>query len=83
MEKDRDLKAPLVKAAVEVRLRFVEQAREAVLNVSRGEVDLAIIENGNKAAHHANGEMDAELFTAVLVPEEYKEAATEIYKNLY
>lgn len=83
LESDRDLKAPFIQKAVDLRLRFLEQAREKILKVSRGDVDLAIIQNGNNAAHRAYGALDAALFKLNLIPEEYKATGETIFEKLY
>lgn len=83
LEKDRDLKAPLIQPAVDIRLRYFEYARETALGISRAEVDRAVIMNGNIAAHRANSALDAAIFKAGLVPEHYLETATKVFEHLY
>jgi len=83
LEGDRDLKAPLLQIGVDVRLRNLENARETLLEVSKRDIDRAIIVNGNIAAHSANGAVDAAMFQAGLVPDEYIEEATGVFKDMY
>jgi chromosome segregation ATPase len=83
LERDRDLKAPVLQIGVDVRLRNFEHARETYLEVPRDEIDRSIIMNGNVAAHSANGAVDAAMFQAGLVPDEYMEDAEAIFKKMY
>jgi chromosome segregation ATPase len=83
LERDRDLKAPILQIGVDVRLRNLEHARDTVLEVSRGELDRAIIMNGNIAAHRANAAVDAAIFQAGLVSDEYMEEAKYVFKRMY
>ena len=83
LEVDRDLKAPLVKVAVDLRLRYLELARETVFKLSRGQVDRGIIMNGNNAANRGIGALDAVLFKLGVVPDEYMEDAKQIFEELY
>jgi hypothetical protein len=83
LESDRDLKAPILQIGVDVRLRNLEQARESLLNVSRDETNRTIVMNGNTAAHRANGAVDAAMFQAGLISDEYMEEAKEIFKQMY
>ncbi|KAE9378743.1 hypothetical protein N431DRAFT_460073 [Stipitochalara longipes BDJ] len=83
LEMDRDLKAPLLQIGVEIRLRNLEHARETLLEVPRGEINKAIIMNGNLAAHSAIGAVDAAMFKADLVPENFVEEATKVFKKMY
>jgi hypothetical protein len=83
LERDRDLKAPILQIGVDIRLRNLEHAAETVLKIRRDEIDGAIIMNGNNAAHRANGAVDAAIFQAGLVPEDYMECAEEIFEEMY
>jgi chromosome segregation ATPase len=83
LERDRDLKAPILQIGVDIRLRNLEHAAETVLKIPRDEIDGAIIMNGNNAAHRANGAVDAALFQAGLVPEDYMESAEKIFEEMY
>lgn len=83
LKQERDLKAPLVDVGAKVRLRYLEHAREIALNTPYSQIDRAIIMNGNIAAHRASGATDAPLFKLDLVPEEHKDEANKIYKELY
>jgi hypothetical protein len=55
LEKDRDLKVPLIQPAADIRFRYLEYARETALGISRANIDRAVIMNDNIAAHRANG----------------------------
>jgi hypothetical protein len=83
LESERDLKAPILQIGIDVRLRNFEHARETLLNTSRDESNRALITNGNTAAHRANGAVDAAMFQADLVPDEYIEDAEEIFSEMY
>ncbi|PMD36968.1 hypothetical protein L207DRAFT_515427 [Hyaloscypha variabilis F] len=39
--------------------------------------------NGNVAAHSANGAVDAAMFKADLVPDEFLEEATKVFRKMY
>lgn len=82
METDRDLKAPILQIGVDTRLRNFEQARET-LQAGWDDIDHGVVMNGNIAAHCANGAVDAALFKAGLVPDDYLANATEAFKELY
>jgi hypothetical protein len=60
--KDRE---PLYEIGKDVRLRFLEQAREPILFTNYGKLDLAAIERGNEAAHSGNGIADAALLSQI------------------
>lgn len=83
LEQDRDLKAPLVQAGVEMRLRNLEHARERVSGIAMSQMKWEIIETGNRVAHRASVEIDAAMFKAGLVPAAYMATATETFKSLY
>ncbi|XMA08865.1 hypothetical protein WAI453_001656 [Rhynchosporium graminicola] len=83
LEEQRDLLDPIVQIGVDVRLRNLEWARETVLNIPATDIDRAIILSGNIAAHRANGVVDAAMFEADLVPEEYIEEASEVFEKMY
>ncbi|KAB8297123.1 hypothetical protein EYC80_002507 [Monilinia laxa] len=83
LKKAHDLREPLVKIGVDIRLRFLDQARETIPDVSRDKTDMVLRTNGNFAAHRGNAAADAALFKGTLIPEEYKEEAEEIFKSLY
>jgi hypothetical protein len=80
---DRDVLAPIVKIGVDIRLRYLEDARETALGVPRSDIDRAIIMNGNNAAHRANGVADAVLFKQELIPDENLIDAKRIFEDLY
>ncbi|KAF7879221.1 hypothetical protein EAF04_000418 [Stromatinia cepivora] len=83
LKKAHDLREPLVKIGVDIQLRFLDQAREIALGISRDEADMALRTNGNVAAHRGNAGADSAIFKCNLVPEEYEEDAEEIFQKLY
>ncbi|QSZ35188.1 hypothetical protein DSL72_008055 [Monilinia vaccinii-corymbosi] len=83
LKKAHDIREPLVKIGVAIRLRFLDQVRETALGIPRDEADMALRANGNVAAHKDNAAADAALFKGNFVPEEYEEHAKEIFKELY
>ncbi|TGO07427.1 hypothetical protein BTUL_0278g00100 [Botrytis tulipae] len=83
LKKTHDIREPLVKIGADIRLRFLDQARETALGISRCEADMALRTNGNVAAHRGNAAADAALFKGNLIPEEYEEEAEEIFEKLY
>lgn len=82
LKRVHDPREPLVKIEVDIRLRFLDQAREIALNIPRDEADMALRTNGNVAAHRGNAAADAALFKCNLVPEEYEDKA-EGYSRSY
>ncbi|KAF7897595.1 hypothetical protein EAF00_005823 [Botryotinia globosa] len=83
LKKRHDIREPLVKIGADIRLRFLDQARETALGISRCEADMALRTNGNVAAHRVNAAADAALFKGNLIPEEYEEEAEEIFEKFY
>ncbi|TGO77157.1 hypothetical protein BELL_0120g00100 [Botrytis elliptica] len=83
LKKAHDIREPLAKIGADIRLRFLDQARETALNISRCEADMALRTNGNVAAHRGNAAVDAALFKGKFIPEEYEEEAEEIFQKLY
>ena len=83
LKTERKLLEPIIRIARDIGLRIFEQAREIVYDLSRGHVDRAIIQSGNRAAHSASGLFLSALFEANLIPEDYLENATEIFEELY
>ncbi|PQE02876.1 hypothetical protein CJF31_00002686 [Rutstroemia sp. NJR-2017a BVV2] len=83
LEKDNATLKPLAKIGADVRLRFLDQAREVALNVPREEIDVALRSNGNEAAHQGNGAADLALFEGGYIPESYEDEAKEIFETLY
>ncbi|KAK8904618.1 hypothetical protein QC760_006973 [Botrytis cinerea] len=78
-----DIVGPLVKIGADIRLRFLDQARDTALKISRCEADMALRTNGNVAAHRGNAAADAALFNGNFIPEEYEDEAEEIFQKLY
>ncbi|KAH7417609.1 hypothetical protein BKA64DRAFT_658399 [Cadophora sp. MPI-SDFR-AT-0126] len=83
LEKTRELVQPILQIGVDIRLRNLESARETLLNIKQDQKDRAIILAGNVAAHRPNGLVDATLFTAGLVPEDYLPEATRAFTKMY
>ncbi|KAH7417608.1 hypothetical protein BKA64DRAFT_718341 [Cadophora sp. MPI-SDFR-AT-0126] len=83
LEEERELLDPIIQIGVDVRLRNLEWARETALGVPTSDIDRAIIRKGNIAAHRANATVDAALFEADLVPEEYVEEASHVFQDIY
>ncbi|TGO41396.1 hypothetical protein BHYA_0022g00350 [Botrytis hyacinthi] len=83
LKRTYDIVEPLVKIEADIRLRFLDQAREAVFDISRDETGAALRANGNAAAHKGNAAADAALFKGNFVPEDYEEEAEEIFEHLY
>jgi hypothetical protein len=55
LEKEKQEREPLYEIGKDIRLRFLEQARESVLFTDHAKLNLATIERGNEAAHSGNG----------------------------
>lgn len=83
MEKTRDLVAPILKIGVDIRLRNLQWTRLKVFHIPPGSIGKAITLNGNAAAHCANGAVDAAMFVAGLVPENFVEEARETFEKMY
>lgn len=75
--------APILKAGVNIGLRFLENARETALGVPRHSIDRSIVTNGNTTAHVGNAEFHSAIFKAGFVPDHYLKRATTIYETLY
>lgn len=56
LENEIENQIPLVDVGVAIRLRFLEQARESVFDLSKADVDRCLIQDGNIAAHRANAD---------------------------
>jgi hypothetical protein len=83
LEKEHATLEPLAKIGADVRLRFIDQAREVVLDVPREEMDMALRSNGNAAAHQGNGAADIALFEGGYIPDSYEDEAKVIFEKLY
>lgn len=68
LKKERDQKEPLVKIGMDVRLRFLEQAKQCIWYQKRDKFSKHMQEIGNRAAHGGNGEADASLFALSIAP---------------
>ncbi|CAD6456206.1 b65ab3ff-a7ed-4b16-a167-9d19c867f026 [Sclerotinia trifoliorum] len=76
-----DLREPLVKIGVDIRWRFLDQAREIALNIPRDEADMALRTNGNIAAHRDNAADEGAPFKCNLVPKEYEDKAEKTSRS--
>lgn len=83
LKRTYDIVKPLVKIGADIRLRFLDQARETALGISRDETGAALRANGNAAAHRGNLAADAALFKGNFVPADYEEEAEDIFEKLY
>lgn len=83
LERDRDLKEPLVQVGVSVRLRYLEWAKR-LLGLKRIDLHYPHIQGGNDAAHNAFGEIDVILFQGDILSSAVKTslavAFTEVYR---
>ncbi|PQE13072.1 hypothetical protein CJF30_00002968 [Rutstroemia sp. NJR-2017a BBW] len=68
LEKEHTTLRPLANIGADVRLRFLDQAREVALKVPREDIDVALRSNGNAAAHRADGAADIALFEDTVRP---------------
>lgn len=86
LEKERESHAPFVRFAVDARLGFLESARVTTMNDTKAEMSGQNCEtsiNAKTASQCGNGQLDAALFSAGLVPIDYLDAAAAIFKELY
>jgi hypothetical protein len=83
LERDRDLKEPLVQVGVSVRLRYLEWAKKRLSGFKRSELDYPNIQRGNDAAHNAMGEVDVILFQGDILPTTVKTSVTMPFTELY
>jgi myosin heavy subunit len=86
LEKDKGLRAPLVKFAADSRLSFLNVPQvvissEPIFDMGSLYQDTTI--TSKVASLLANGQADAALFNVGLVPAEYVESARETFKELY
>ncbi|KAF4627503.1 hypothetical protein G7Y89_g10648 [Cudoniella acicularis] len=75
--------APLIDVGVRVRLRFMEQAQEHVLERKPEILNQEIILAGNAAAHGGFGRADALLFKLGFVPQGVHENLFKVFHDLY
>ena len=75
--KDRE---PLYEVGKNIRARFLEQARETILCDDRRNLDMAIIEQGNVAAHSGNSAADLALCFQMPSP---PISFLKVFKGLY
>jgi hypothetical protein len=86
LERERDLKEPLFKIAVAIRLRYLEHARVPLFNVHSSKLNQELIKSGNAAAHHGIGSVDASLFQGDIlcnVPKAAKQNFIRTFNDLY
>jgi hypothetical protein len=80
LEKEKKDREPLYEVGKNIRSRFLEQARETILCDDRRSLDVAIIEQGNVAAHSGNSAADAALvFQMPNLPNAHHKVFTELY----
>jgi hypothetical protein len=83
LEHDRDLKDPIFRIGVSIRVRYLEMAKKMAMGSPRARLDTSSIEKGNEAAHHAMGEADAVLFQINTLSTEAKDRLTIPFTELY
>lgn len=83
LEQDRDLKDPLFQIGVATRVRYLEMAKKWTLGLPRSQLDSTCIENGNVAAHHAMGHVDAILFHGDILSPHIKANVMVPFTQLY
>lgn len=83
LEADRDSKAPLIKVALDIRSRYLEQAKAVDTETTWGKGQKDVIECGNKAAHNAMGHVDKLLFRDDYLDRGRRFKMAKIFKNLY
>jgi hypothetical protein len=64
LKKDWEMKTPLLQTGAAVRMRFLAQASKTKIDPPKKRANRTIIEQGNDAAHRADGKADAALFHA-------------------
>ncbi|TGO77156.1 hypothetical protein BELL_0120g00090 [Botrytis elliptica] len=81
---DLNLKKPLMLVGAAVRLRFLEQAKEFVINKrDRPELNRELRNEGNLAAHYGNIIADESLFKLEYIPVDCLEITRRVFKELY
>jgi hypothetical protein len=64
LKKDWEMKTPLMQTGAAVRMRFLAQASKTKVDPPKRRANRTIIEQGNDAAHRADGKADPALFHA-------------------
>ncbi|KAF7924632.1 uncharacterized protein EAE97_010583 [Botrytis byssoidea] len=78
------LKNPLVLVGAAIRLRFLEQAKEFVINKrDRPELNRELRSEGNLAAHYGNIIADESLFKLEYIPLDCLEITRRVFRELY
>lgn len=81
---DLTLRNPLMLVGVAVRLRFLEQAKEFVVNKrDRPELHRELRNEGNLAAHYGNIIADESLFKLEYIPVDCLEMTRRVFRELY
>ncbi|TGO41428.1 hypothetical protein BHYA_0022g00360 [Botrytis hyacinthi] len=81
---DLTLKNPLILVGAAVRLRFLEQAKEFVINRrDRPELNRELRNEGNLAAHYGNIIADESLFKLEYIPVDCLEITRRVFRELY
>jgi hypothetical protein len=76
---------PLLDVGVAVRLRYLEQTRQTLMEGEIFDIDTRIIKEGNIAAHSANADVDLALARAGHIENKYSEVQMmgETFEKLY
>lgn len=83
LKNDRDAKEPLVKIGADIRLRFLDAAREHALSIPKVILDRQLRLNGNIAAHRGNAAADAALFKGNFIPDDNFYNTLLAFRELY
>jgi hypothetical protein len=82
LKKGWGMKTPLLQTGAAVRMRFLAQASKTKVDPIKRRANRAIIEQGNDAAHRADGKADAALFHAGFLPISEDASTFEAVYNL-
>ncbi|TGO21104.1 hypothetical protein BPAE_0240g00020 [Botrytis paeoniae] len=81
---DLTLKEPLILVGAAVRLRFLEQAKEFVINKrDRPELNRELRDEGNMVAHYGNIIADKSLFKLGYIPADCLDMTSRVFRELY
>jgi len=80
LETEKNDREPLYEVGKKIRARFLEQARETILSDDRRNLDMAIIEQGNVAAHSGNSAADLALCFQMPSP---PISSLKVFRELY
>jgi hypothetical protein len=80
LEEDRDIKAPLLEKAIDIRVRFMVQARNLLFDTPLSDNDREKVRIGNASAHGGCGLADEALFLAGIVDQdEWSQTFEQLY----